>query len=79
MNANQLIEPDPFYIQQATYILTDLHDNGLMSEINRFFKFGPKQILFNINKFVTLKKKPGAVKTRANSKSKSPMRISLAR
>jgi hypothetical protein len=73
---NQLIEPDPFYIQQTTFILTDIHDNGIMAEIEHCFKgYGTKEALFNINKFVTNKKKATTAKTRSNSKSRSPLRL----
>jgi hypothetical protein len=87
-----VIEPNPFYIQQANYLLNDIYDNGLMAEINRIFTFDTnRQILFNLNKFVTDKKRmscalltssssnkaTGYKSNRVKSNSRSPIRIQL--
>jgi hypothetical protein len=86
---NKIIEPEPFYIKQATYLLCDIYENGIMDEINRNFEFGSKQIIFNLNKFLTDYKRKDRKKqlatnlgtnyanlsTRATSRSKSPMRF----
>jgi len=73
ISANHLIEPNPFYIQQATFVLTDIHDTGIMQEIENCFKLVPKQSMTDLNQFVTLKKKSQPIKSR--SKSRSPVRL----
>ena len=83
IDANKLIEPNPFYIQQVTYALNDLYDSGLMSEINRYFNFSSgRQVLFNINRFLRVKlpkqkQQQMIAKHRENSKSRSPNRGSI--
>lgn len=46
-----------------------------MQEIERSYKLGPTQTIFNINQFVTVRKKGATQKPRSNSKSRSPLRI----
>ena len=51
-----------------------------MMEINRYFTFGPRQIIFDLNKFIGEQTKKVPIKNqifpmRPNSKDKSPMRI----
>jgi len=89
---NHIIEPEPFYIKQATYLLCDIYENGIMDEINRNFEFGSKQIIFNLNKFlndyqrkdrkkhfpINLSTNLTNTSTRPNSTSKSPMRFKSA-
>lgn len=59
-------------------MLYDLDDSGIMSEINKYFTFGSSQIIFNINKFVTVpRKKPKSKSIRARSNSKSPIRLKV--
>jgi hypothetical protein len=76
-----IIEPNPFYIQQSTILLNDLSENGIMTELNRAFKFGPRQIIHNINKYFKDYKKLDYQQERMiksqRQKSKSPFRLPL--
>ena len=62
-------------------LLNDLFHNGIMTEINRAFKFGPRQIIHNINKFFKEHKKLDHQQERMiksqRQKSKSPFRLSV--
>ena len=80
---NKTVEPDPFYISRVTSVLNDIYDNGIMNEIDRFFTFdSQRQIVLNLNKFVTQSKPKqkvkGSVSMRARSNSRSPMRITMS-
>lgn len=70
------IEPDPFYIQKACFVLSDLYDNGVMNEIERYFKFGKNLKIFDISQFLKHRKKPDSNKSRHN-RSKSPIRTDI--
>lgn len=73
---NKQIEPDPFFIQQATFVMSDLLESGLMFEINRHFSSTGPQIIFNLNRYATVLKSQGAkslIKTKSNSRS--PIRL----
>ena len=67
---------DPFYLQQANFLLNDMFENGIMAEIKEFFVQGCQETLSDLSKlFLTRKKATEIAKARMNSKSKSPTRV----
>lgn len=73
---NKQIEPDPFFIQQATFVLSDLLDSGLMAAINQQFALFGSQIIFNVNRYAcVLKSQPSKTLIKTKSNSRSPIRL----